>query len=77
VRSVDLLVVADASVPAGVVDAVRRTHPTGATLAHPAVADVDGVQVAPTPSTIDVGALSVRVVDAGERLVVEAVARPP
>ena len=81
VREVDLLVVADGSVPEGVIAAVERAHPTGAVLVHEKAAS-DGVlataTVAPSGrSALDVGAVTVRLVDAGERLVVEAAPRPP
>lgn len=77
VRGIDLLVVADASVPAPVVDAVRRAHPTAAVIAHRAVTDLDGAVIPPTPAELDLRGLIVRVVDAGERLVVEAIIRGP
>ncbi len=81
VREVDLLVVADGSVPEGVIAAVERAHPTGAVLVHERAAS-DGVlataTIAPSGrSAVDVGAVTVRLVDAGERLVVEAAPRPP
>ena len=81
VREIDLLVVADGSVPDGVIAAVERAHPTGAVLAHEEAVS-DGVladaTIAPAGrSALEVGAVTVRLVDAGERLVVEAAARPP
>jgi competence protein ComEC len=79
VGGIDLLVVADASVPDAVVDAVLRVHPAGAVLVHRtarAITARPSVHTAPNGSSaLDVGRLTVRVVDAGERLVVEAVPR--
>jgi competence protein ComEC len=81
VREIDLLVVADASVPAAVVGDVRRVHPTGSSLLHRTATDPGRSSAearAPTgASVVQVGHLTVRLVDAGERLVVEAAARPP
>jgi hypothetical protein len=78
VRGIDLLVVADASVPSAVIEAVRAAHPTGAVVAHRAVLDLAGSAPAPSrPTVLDLRGLSVRIVDAGERLVVEAAARGP
>jgi hypothetical protein len=77
VRGIDLLVVADASVSAPVVEAVRRAHPTAAVVVHASVTDLREAIVMPTPVALDLRGLTVRVVDGGERLVVEAAARAP
>ncbi len=81
VDGIDLLVVADASVRADVVEAVQRAHPSGAVVAHRSVsvstARPPPVRVPPGNSVIDVGGVTVRLADAGERLVVEAWPRSP
>jgi hypothetical protein len=81
VREIDLLVVADASVAGGVATDVRRVHPTGTTVLHRAATEPErrpaGVPAPAGTSLVHIGRLTVRLVDAGERLVVEAAARPP
>jgi competence protein ComEC len=64
VRSIDLLVVADPSVPAPVVAAIERRHPVGSIVVAGAV-ERPGVQVV-------VGALEVRLTATADRLVVDA-----
>jgi competence protein ComEC len=81
VDGIDLLVVADASVRAEVVEAVQRAHPSGAVVAHRS-ASLGTARPAPVKaptgvSVIAIGGVAVRFVDAGERLVVEATARAP
>jgi competence protein ComEC len=66
VRTIDLLVVADPSVPEGVVELVHRSHPVGA-LRTPS----DG------PAAFELGALLVSIVAVPGRLVVDAVPRGP
>jgi hypothetical protein len=66
VDTIDLLVVADASVPVSVVDLVARAHRIGTT--H---TPVDGA------ATVDLGSLTVRIVAVPGRLVVDAVPRGP
>jgi hypothetical protein len=64
-----------------VVEAVQRAHPSGAVVAHRSVslgtARPAPVQAPTGVSVVDVGGVTVRFVDAGERLVVEAAPRPP
>jgi competence protein ComEC len=81
VRGIDVLVVADATVPDGVVAAVREVHPAGALVAHRS-ASFDGAlaeasRPPPGLTAIDLGGLSVRFLDVGDRLVVDAVPRAP
>jgi hypothetical protein len=66
VGAIDLLVIADPSVPDGVVEVVSRSHPVAA-FRTPS----DG------PAVIDVGSLVVSVVSVPGRLVVDAVPRGP
>lgn len=80
VDGIDLLVVADSSVRAEVVGVVQRAHPSGAVVVHRSVS-LDTIRPAPLKaptgvSVVDVGGVSVRFVDAGERLVVEVTPRP-
>jgi len=81
VDAIDLLVVADASVPPTVVDDVVRGHPTGVVVADGA-ALLDAprgsvVRVPPEGAVVDVGGLTVRLVVVPDRLVVDAVPRGP
>lgn len=77
VRSIDLLVVADLSVPAGVVPVIEARHPLGAivTMSGADVGPVAAqVRAAPRPGeVIQVGALEVHLTTTASRLVVEAV----
>ncbi len=81
VRSIDLLVVADASVSAPVVDLVVRTHPTGTVVAQgAALLDEPGGSIArpaERTSVLELGDLTVRLVVVPDRLVVDAVPRAP
>ena len=76
VGSIDLLVVADPSVPASVVGAIERRHPIGSVVVAGGVEplDIDVPQeVAPRPSArLDVGSLEVRLTSTPDRLVVDA-----
>lgn len=76
VGAIDLLVVADASVPPAVVGALADRHPLGAALVAGGVGPlpIDAPQApAPRPAgVLDVGALEVRVTATTDRLVVEA-----
>ena len=76
VGSIDLLVVADPSVPGAVVGAVERRHPIGSVVVAGGVGplDIDVPQeVAPRPTAhFDVGSLEVRLTATPDRLVVDA-----
>lgn len=78
VPSIDLLVVADRSVPASVVVAIEHRHPVGSVVVSGQVrGEVDGVRapvVVPSRpgGQVSVGDLAVRVTVTPERLVVEA-----
>jgi competence protein ComEC len=76
VGPIDLLVVADPSVPEAVVGAVRRRHPLGSVVLAPNVdrLDVDVAQVrAPRPTArVQVGTLEVLLTATADRLVVDA-----
>ena len=76
VGTVDLLVVADASVTDELVEIVRQAHPVGAVLAHgAALLDAPpGAVLRPPPdgATIVLGDLTLRLVPAPDRLVVDA-----
>lgn len=76
VGTIDLLVVADASVPASVVPAIEARHPIGTILAVTG-ADLTRARapVVPAPrpaAVVPVGALEVRLTATADRLVVEA-----
>ncbi len=81
VGGIDLLVVADASVPPSVVEALRRAHPTAAVVAQgAALLDAVPTAVIRVPgegAVVPLGALTVRLVVVPDRLVVDAVPRPP
>jgi competence protein ComEC len=81
VDAIDLLVVADPSVPRGVVDDVIRGHPVGVVVADGAAlldtAPGSLVRVPPEGAIVDVGNLTVRLVVVPDRLVVDAVPRAP
>lgn len=78
VGRIDLLVVADATVSAEVVGELVAIHPAADVVTHPAVDGGPGsVPVARPGGTAAVGALTVTIAVVGDRLVVEAVARPP
>jgi competence protein ComEC len=66
VGTIDLLVVADASVQPSLVDLVRREHRIGTTYGE-----------AEGPATIELGSLTVRITKVPERLVVDAAPRGP
>ncbi len=77
VGTIDLLVVADASVTEGLLEIVRDAHPIGAVLAQGA-ALLDAppgavLRPPPEPATVVLGALTLRLVPAPDRLVVDAV----
>ncbi len=76
VGSIDLLVVADGSVPASVIGAIERRHPIGSVVVAGGVGplDLDAPQeVAPRPTArLDVGSLEVRLAATPDRLVVDA-----
>jgi competence protein ComEC len=79
VGGIDLLVVADPSVPPAVVEVIETRHPIGA-VALAGGADLPEVsapvQVAPRPGALlAVGTLAVRLTATGERVVVEATPR--
>lgn len=81
VDAIDLLVVADPSVPAAVVDDVVRGHPTAVVVADGA-ALLDAprgtvVRLPPEGAVVDLGSLTVRLVVVPDRLVVDAVPRGP
>jgi competence protein ComEC len=80
VADIDLLVVADPSVPEAVVDVVVRVHPTAAVVAQgAALLDAPPGSVVRPPAdgtTVELGALLVRLVVVPDRLVVDAVPRP-
>lgn len=81
VGAIDLLVVADASVPAALVDDVVRGHPTGVVVADGA-ALLDAhqhslVRVPPEGAVVELGSLTVRLVVVPDRLVVDAVPLGP
>jgi len=81
VRGIDVLVVADASVPDGVVESVQQVHPAGAIVAHrsaPLSSSLLGAARPPPGLTVvDVGGLTVQLLDTGDRLIVEAVPPEP
>jgi len=85
VASIDLLVVADRSVPAGLVNAIESRHPVGAVVVAGGVGplETEAPQVlAPRPAAnVEVGSLEVRLTATADRLVVEArpiqTRRPP
>lgn len=76
VGPIDLLVVADSSVPEGVIVAVQRRHPLGSVVLAPTVdpLEVDVAQVhAPRPTArVGVGTLDVLFTATADRLVVDA-----
>jgi len=78
VGAVDLVVVADASLPPALLDDLRSRHPVGAVVRHggpwPEATGAD-LLVAPAPAvptTVRVGGLAVHLTPAGDRTVVEA-----
>lgn len=79
VDAIDLLVVADRSVPGTVVDDVVQAHPTGGVVVQgAALLDASPgsvVRVPPEGAVVDLGALTVRLVVVPDRLVVDAVPR--
>lgn len=81
VGSIDLLVVADDSVPESIVREVIGSHDTAAVVAQgAALLDIGDPAVARLPPdgvTVDLGALRVRVVVVPDRLVVDASRVPP
>ena len=81
VGTIDLLVVADPSVPPALVDLVARAHPIAGVLAQGgALLDTPPEAVQrPTggSTTLELGGLTVRVVVVPDRLVVDAVPRSP
>jgi competence protein ComEC len=76
VGSVDLLVAADAEVPAALLESVAARHPAGAVLVPAATGPEDrpaeALGLPPDGATFEVGALVVVVVPGEERVVVEA-----
>jgi hypothetical protein len=76
VASIDLLVVADPNVSAGLVGAIEARHPMGAVVVAGGVGamDTESPQViAPRPrSRLEVGSLDVQLTATADRLVVEA-----
>lgn len=74
VGAIDVLVVADSSVPGAVVDVVTARHPTAAVVAHrSAIPDHLGAsRVPPEGAVVEVGGLRLRLVGTHERLVVDA-----
>jgi hypothetical protein len=70
VGAIDLLVVADGDLGPPVVDAVIDRHPAGAVLV-PVGSEVTGEVVPIDGVELDVGAVRVAVIPAGERLVVD------
>ena len=76
VGAVDLVVVADDTVPASVVEAVTARHPTGAVVVHPGIEPAErpeGAEPAPSVGTaLPIGGLLVLLVPGEDRLVVEA-----
>jgi competence protein ComEC len=81
IGTIDVLVVADRSVPVAVVQEVLRAHPAGGvvapTTALPGGAPVAIVRVDAPGTVLEVGALAVRVVVAPDRLVVDCQPRGP
>jgi competence protein ComEC len=80
VRSIDVLVVVDARVPASVVAAVGERHPIGRTLVaagrSPEERPTAAVAVPAAGAQLEVGGLDLLLVPAEDRLVVEAVPAP-
>jgi hypothetical protein len=81
VRTIDLLVIADASVPESVVSAVVDAHATGAVVAQSDVplddAGRTSIRVPSAGTRLDLGGLRVRIAVVPGRLVVDAVPRGP